>query len=92
VPLADRLAEHVNRPTSNVCLVGALYQTLSPSDQAALDAAMEQVRAAKQSGVVNRSAAGLSASALYRAIRAEGYQVSLDVVTRHTFQRCACVN
>jgi len=91
MPLADRLAEHVNRDVGGRCLMGAVYQQLDDTDRDALDAAIAQVRAAREVGTSNRAAMGLSASAVYRALRAEGYNVSLDTVSRHVFQHCACV-
>jgi transcription initiation factor TFIIIB Brf1 subunit/transcription initiation factor TFIIB len=88
--LAQTLADMVNVTPQRVCLVGAMANTLDDPDREALEAAINHVWTAHESGLAGRRSTGLSASAIYRALRAEGYKMSEDSVTRHVYRRCAC--
>lgn len=90
--LKDSLAQFVNQPVERACCVKRIHHTLSEDDADALTAAIDLVRRARESGAGGRNRTGVSASAIYRALRDDGHKVSEDSVSRHIYLRCACVD
>jgi hypothetical protein len=74
--LADKLKEiETKRNTKNACAYMAMYESLSPADQKALDEAWNK---------------GYSANEVLNALRAEGVKSSNEAIRRHRKNMCAC--
>jgi hypothetical protein len=76
--LANKLeAIKTKRVKKNPCAYMAMYESLSPADQKALDAAW---------------AKGYSANEVLMALRSEGIKSSNEAIRRHKMGACGCQN
>jgi len=87
--LADRLAgEMVKRQRG--CAIGRLLDTLPERDSTALAAAIDEVRAADKKGIHPQARNGITATAIHRALDAEGHKMAAYTVQTHVYGRCGC--
>jgi len=87
--LADRLAGEMTGRT-RACLVGRLLDTLPTEDATALQSAIDEVRAAHERGVNPQARQGITATAIHRALTAEGVNTTAYTVQTHVYGRCGC--
>ena len=93
--LADRIANERNKSANPRCRFGRLEYELSDDDWAVVLASVAEIRETRELATARgretvNQASGLSASALSRALRAEGYDISKDVVQAHAYWHCRC--
>lgn len=87
--LADRLAgEMIATPRG--CVIGRLLDTLPDSDADALQTAIENVRHAHERGIHPQARNGITATAIHRALNAEGHKMTAYTVQTHVYGRCGC--
>jgi hypothetical protein len=77
-------------PAARGCLIGRLLDTLPSADSEALGRAIEQVREAQEQGINPQARNGITATAIMRALHAEGHQMSDYTVQAHVYWRCGC--
>jgi TRAP-type C4-dicarboxylate transport system substrate-binding protein len=73
--LADKLASMNGTLKENYCAYKAMYDSLKPEDQKALDEAW---------------AKGYSANVILNALRSEGIKSSNEAIRRHRMGACKC--
>lgn len=74
--LTDRLGEPPRRTTGLPCSIGALEEKLEGKEADALYAMLHTL--------------GWSASRVYEALAAEGYEVGRQTINRHRSRACKC--
>ena len=87
--LADRLAGEMTGKERS-CLVGRLLDTLPADDATALQSAIDEVRAAQESGIHPQARKGITATAIHRALSAEGVDTTAYTIQTHVYRRCGC--
>jgi hypothetical protein len=87
--LAERLASEMT-PIVRGCAIGRLLDTLDTDDSRALASAIDNVRDAKEQGVNPQARTGITATAIARALGAEGHDISSYTVQNHVYGRCRC--
>lgn len=87
--LADRLASEMTKPERR-CLIGRLLDTMATEDSTALQAAIDAVRERHRAGVNPQARHGITATAIMRALHAEGHEMSDYTVQSHVYGRCGC--
>lgn len=87
--LAERLASEMT-PIVRGCAVGRLLNTLDSGDSRALASAIDSVREAKSKGINPQARSGITATAISRALEAEGHDISSYTVQNHVYGRCGC--
>lgn len=88
--IADRIAEERQKLTMSRCRFGRLEDELGADDWALLLKLVDEVRAVRGGAEKRNQTNGLSAAAISRALRAEGHNISVDVVQHHAYQHCRC--
>lgn len=86
--LSERIAE-MSTQSGRRCLAMQIYAKLSPDDQQAFDSMVDMLRETRISGVFPRHTE-ISGSSLARALQQEGYEISVDTMQAHIYQRCGC--
>jgi len=87
--LATRLAGEMTA-TPRGCVIGRLLDTLADEDARALQNAIESVREAHENGVHPQARHGITATAIHRALDAEGHKMTAYTVQTHVYGRCGC--
>lgn len=87
--LADIIAEEM-RPKERSCRVANLLTALTEADRQALENAIEMVRDRDRDGI-SPQGSRVTGTAIYRALVAEGHDVTVYVVQDHIYGRCPCV-
>ena len=87
--LAERLAGEMSARARG-CVIGRLLDTLATDDATALQSAIDEVRAAQQRGVHPQARQGITATAIHRALSAEGVQTTAYTIQTHVYRRCGC--
>jgi len=88
--LADAIHNEFEKVERRMCHLGRVVGTMPADDRAALDAAIEKVRAHRLTSGVRNSSTMVTAAAIRRALVAEGYVVSKDTVEKHVAGTCGC--
>lgn len=93
--LADRITDERTKAQGGRCRFGRLQAAVSEDDWRVLTSAIEEIRANRLAATERGRATvnqmtGLSGAALSRALRAEGHDISKDVVQAHAYWHCRC--
>jgi hypothetical protein len=87
--LADIIAQEMSAKERS-CRMANLLTTLTDTDRQAVENAIEMVRDRDRGGA-SPQGSRVTGSAIYRALVAEGHDVTVYVVQAHIYGRCSCV-